>query len=147
MEYTSIHIYGHFLSDDILHSIETDNTLKGNSEQDFGLDAPVQHTINYVWSSFRNDWKFFNERSTAGDPYGTRRSRELMERLFSCLGYELTRQTSSTLVNGSSFEISHICKDLKNLPIIVIGDKTTEGVIPQLFSFVCDFCRRMIFCC
>lgn len=139
MEYTSIHIYGHFLSDDILHSIETDNTLKGNSEQDFGLDAPVQHTIDYVWSSFRNDWKFFNERSAAGDPYGTRRSRELMERLFSCLGYELTRQTSSTLVNGSSFEISHICQDLKNLPIIVIGDKTGDADIDTLDKCSLDY--------
>ncbi|MCQ2213051.1 MAG: restriction endonuclease [Bacteroidaceae bacterium] len=139
MEYTSIHIYDHFLSDDILHSIETDNTLKGNSEQDFGLDAPVQHTIDYVWSSFRNDWKFFNERSAAGDPYGTRRSRELMERLFSCLGYELTRQTSSTLVNGSSFEISHICQDLKNLPIIVIGDKTGDADIDTLDKCSLDY--------
>lgn len=139
MEYTSIHIYGHFLSDDILHSIETDNTLKGNSEQDFGLDAPVQHTIDYVWSSFRNDWKFFNERSAAGDPYGTRRSRELMERLFSCLGYELTRQTSSTQVNGSSFEISHICQDLKNLPIIVIGDKTGDADIDTLDKCSLDY--------
>lgn len=139
MEYTSIHIYGHFLSDDILHSIEMDNTLKGNSEQDFGLDAPVLHTIDYVWSSFRNDWKFFNERSAAGDPYGTRRSRELMERLFSCLGYELTRQTSSTLVNGSSFEISHICQDLKNLPIIVIGDKTGDADIDTLDKCSLDY--------
>lgn len=139
MEYTSIHIYGHFLSDDILHSIETDNTLKGNSEQDFGLDAPVQHTIDYVWSSFRNDWKFFNERSAVGDSYGTRRSRELMERLFSCLGYELTRQTSSTLVNGSSFEISHICQNLKNLPIVVVGDKTGEADIDTLDKCSLDY--------
>lgn len=113
--------------------------MKGNSEQDFGLDAPVQHTIDYVWSSFRNDWKFFNERSAAGDPYGTRRSRELMERLFSCLGYELTRQTSSTLVNGSSFEISHICQDLKNLPIIVIGDKTGDADIDTLDKCSLDY--------
>ena len=38
MDYTSIHIYGHLLSDDILHNIERDNTLNGNRDQDFGMD-------------------------------------------------------------------------------------------------------------
>lgn len=36
MDYTSIHIYGHLLSDDILHHIERENTLNGNRDQDFG---------------------------------------------------------------------------------------------------------------
>lgn len=139
MEYTSIHIYGHFLSDDILHSIERDNTLIGNREQDFGLDAQVQHTIDYVWSSFRNDWKFFNERSIVGDQYGTRRSRDLMERLFTCLGYELTRQTANIQVNGSAFDISYLCNDLKDLPIIVIGDKTGDANIDTLDKCTLDY--------
>ena len=36
MDYTGIHIYGHRLSDDILHHIERENTLNGNRDQDFG---------------------------------------------------------------------------------------------------------------
>lgn len=30
MDYTSIHIYGHLLSDDILHEIETESSMQGN---------------------------------------------------------------------------------------------------------------------
>jgi hypothetical protein len=39
MDYTSIHIYGHLLSDDILHEIETESSMQGNREQDFNLDV------------------------------------------------------------------------------------------------------------
>ena len=48
MDYTSIHIYGHLLSDDILHNIERDNTLIGNRDQDFGMDISVSSAIDYV---------------------------------------------------------------------------------------------------
>ena len=95
MDYTSIHIYGHFLSDDVLKAVEQDSTLIGNREQDFGLDAQVQSTIDYAWSSLRNDWRFYNERKGVNDPYGTRRSRDLMERLFNSLNprFHLSRQS------------------------------------------------------
>ena len=63
MDYTSIHIYGHLLSDDILHNIERDNTLNGNRDQDFGMDISVSSAIDYVWSSLRNDWNFYKERA------------------------------------------------------------------------------------
>ena len=48
MDYTSIHIYGHLLSDDILHNIERENTLNGNRDQDFGMDISVSSAIDYV---------------------------------------------------------------------------------------------------
>ena len=99
MDYTSIHIYGHLLSDDILHHIERENTLNGNRDQDFGIDISVSSAIDYVWSSLRNDWNFYkeranNERLVNKDPYGTRRARDLMERLFQSLGYSLDRQAT-----------------------------------------------------
>ena len=95
MDYTSIHIYGHLLSDDILHNIERDNTYEGNREQDFAMDIPVSAAIDYVWSSLRNDWNFYkeranNERLVNKDPYGTRRARDLMERLLQSLGLRST---------------------------------------------------------
>ena len=34
MDYTSIHIYGHILTDDILHAIETDESFDGNKAID-----------------------------------------------------------------------------------------------------------------
>jgi len=139
MSYTSIHVYGHFLSDDILHAIERDNTLVGNREQDFGLDTHVQNTIDYVWSSLRNDWRFFKERSTVNDPYGTRRSRDLMERFFTSLGYDLSRQSSGIVINGISHDITYLCKDLKDLPIIVIGDKTGDTDIDTLDKCTLDY--------
>ena len=99
MDYTSIHINGHLLSDDILRSIEQDNTLQGNRVQDFGIDTTVSSAIDYVWSALRNDWRFYNERSIAKDPYGTRRARDLMERLFQNLGYQMDRQSTNLLVS------------------------------------------------
>ena len=41
MDYTSIHIYGHLLSDDILHNIERDTNLLGNRQQDLVLTYPL----------------------------------------------------------------------------------------------------------
>ncbi len=139
MDYTSIHIYGHFLSDDVLKAIEQDNTLIGNREQDFGLDSQVQNTIDYVWSSLRNDWRFFNERNVVKDPYGTRRSRDLMERFFTSMGYDLTRQNSNIVINGISHEITYLCPSLKDLPVIVIGDKTGEADIDTLDKCSLDY--------
>lgn len=139
MDYTSIQIYGHFLSDDVLHLIEQDFTLKGNREQDFGFDSQVQNTIDYVWSSLRNDWRFFKERNTVNDPYGTRRARDLMERLFTNLGYELNRQTSNITINGVGHEITYLCPTLKNLPIIAIGDKTGNAEIDTLDKCSLDY--------
>lgn len=123
MDYTSIHIYGHLLSDDILHGVEHDTNLLGNRQQDFGLDISTSAAIDYVWSSLRNDWRFFNERSVVNDPYGTRRSRDLIERLLQNLGYTLNRQNGNLNVAGSSFEISYLCPDLGNMPVIVVGDR------------------------
>lgn len=54
MDYTSIHIYGHLLSDDILHEIETESSMQGNREQDFNLDVSLTAKIDNAWSSLRN---------------------------------------------------------------------------------------------
>lgn len=139
MDYTSIHIFGHFLSDDILHAVERDYTLAGNREQDFGLDSPVQSTIDYVWSSLRNDWRYFNERSMVNDPYGTRRSRDLMERFLNNLGYRLSRQLSNIVVNGVGHDITYLCTELKDMPVIVIGDKTGDADVDTLDKSSLDF--------
>nr|WP_293478987.1 restriction endonuclease [Prevotella sp.] len=127
MDYTSIHIYGHLLSDDILHNIERENTLNGNRDQDFGMDISVSSAIDYVWSSLRNDWNFYkeranNERLVNKDPYGTRRARDLMERLFQSLGYSLDRQATYIEVAGTNYDISYTCHDLGKMPFIIIGE-------------------------
>ena len=139
MDYTSIHIYGHLLSDDILHSVEQDFSLVGNREQDFGIDATVQHSIDYVWTSLRNDWRFYKERSSANDLYGTRRARDLMESLFSKLGYVISKQTQAINIDSRSYDITYLCPDLKDLPIIVIGDKTGDAEIDTLDKCSLDF--------
>ncbi len=126
MDYTSIHIYGHLLSDEILRSIEQDTTLLGNRDQDFSIDLPTSSAIDYAWSALRNDWRFYNERSTVNDAYGTRRSRDLMERLFLSLGYRLERQPGNVEAAGNAFDISYLCPELGNLPLIVIGDRIVD---------------------
>lgn len=139
MDYTSIHVYGHLLSDDILNSIERDNTLVGNREQDYGIDSRVSQAIDYAWSSLRNDWRFFKERSLLNDPYGTRRSRDLIERLLSSLGYQLNRQTAYITINGKGHDITYLCESLGNLPVIVVGDKTGDATIDTLDKCSLDF--------
>lgn len=140
MDYTSIHVYGHMLSDDILKSIEQDTTMPGNRELDFGIDSSTSASIDYVWSSLRNDWRFYQERSTARDPYGTTRSRNLMERLFQSLDYSLVRQTTNIEASGKAFEINYLCPELGNLPIIVIGDRISEaGLIDTMDKCSLDY--------
>ena len=139
MDYTSIHVYGHLLSDDILNAVERDTNLAGNREQDFGIDSRVSQAIDYAWSSLRNDWRFFKERSLLNDPYGTRRSRDLMERMLSSLGYELDRQTTFININGKGHDITYLCESLGNLPVIVVGDKTGDATIDTLDKCSLDF--------
>lgn len=145
MDYTSIHIYGHLLSDDILHNIERDNTLIGNRDQDFGMDISVSSAIDYVWSSLRNDWNFYkeragNERLAGRDPYGTRRARDLMERLLQSLGYKLDRQVANIEVAGTGYDISYTCPDLGNMPFVIIGENiTTDGSINTLDKCSLDY--------
>lgn len=139
MDYTSIHVYGHLLSDDILNAIERDTNIAGNREQDFGIDSRVSHAIDYAWSSLRNDWRFFKGRSLLYDPYGTRRSRDLMERMLSILGYDLSRQTSFININDKGHDITYLCESLGNLPVIVVGDKTGDAAIDTLDKCSLDF--------
>ena len=127
MDYTSIHIYGHLLSDDILRNIEQDTNLQGNRDQDFGVDGSTSMNIDYAWSSLRNDWKFYQERSALNDPYGTRRARDLIERLLQNLGYDLQRQTQNVSAVGRSFPINYLCSELSNLPVIVVGERISEN--------------------
>ena len=145
MDYTSIHIYGHLLSDDILHNIERDNTYEGNREQDFVMDIPVSAAIDYVWSSLRNDWNFYkeragNERLVNKDPYGTRRARDLMERLLQSLGYTLDRQATNIEVAGTGYDITYTCQQLGKMPFIVIGEGIhADGSIDTLDKCSLDY--------
>ena len=145
MDYTSIHIYGHLLSDDILHNIERDNTYEGNREQDFAMDIPISAAIDYVWSSLRNDWSFYkeranNERLVNKDPYGTRRARDLMERLLQSLGYSLDRQATNIEVAGTGYDITYTCQQLGKMPFIVIGEGIhADGSIDTLDKCSLDY--------
>ena len=111
MDYTSIHIYGHLLSDDILHEIETESSMQGNREQDFNLDVSLTAKIDNAWSSLRNDWKLFSERNSLRDPYGTKAVRRLMERFFSSLDYQLDYQPTQIEVGERKFDIPYICPE------------------------------------
>lgn len=139
MELTSIHIYGHLLSDDIIHSVERDFNLLGNREIDFRIDVSVSQSIDYAWSSLRNDWNYYKERSSANDPYGTRRSRDFMERLLGSVGYKLDKQNTYTNINGNNLDITYFCENLNGFPVIVVGDKTGDANIDTLDKSSLDF--------
>ena len=137
MDYTSIHIYGHLLSDDILHQIETDKNLVGNRDKDFALDSSLQETIDYAWTALRADWGFYRSRSLTNDPYGTRRSREFMERLLLLLGFHPQRQQQYVESDtGTTHNITWLCPDAGNMPVIVKGDRiaSTEEVAMERCS-------------
>lgn len=138
MDYTSIHIYGHLLSDDILHEIETNSSMQGNREQDFNLDASLTAKIDNAWSSLRNDWKLFAERNTLRDPYGTKSVRRLMERFFSSLDYQLYYQPAQIEAGERKFDISYICPELGQMPVIIVGDKTGDAELDMLDKCTLD---------
>lgn len=138
MDYTSIHIYGQLLSDDILHEIETDSSMPGNREQDFNLDVPLSAKIDNAWSSLRNDWKLFSERNPLRDPYGTKAVRRLMERFFSSLDYQLDYQPTQIEAGERKFDIPYICPELGQMPIIIVGDKTGDVELDTLDKCTLD---------
>lgn len=138
MDYTSIHIYGHLLSDDILHEIETDSSMQGNRESDFNLDVSLRAKIDNAWSSLRNDWKLFADRNTLRDPYGTKSVRRLMERFFSSLDYQLDFQPMQIEAGERKFDIPYICPELGQMPIIIVGDKTGDTSLDMLDKCTLD---------
>lgn len=138
MDYTSIHIYGHLLSDDILHEIETDSSMQGNRESDFNLDVSLRAKIDNAWSSLRNDWKLFADRNTLRDPYGTKSVRRLMERFFSSLDYQLDFQPMQIEAGERKFDIPYICPELGQMPIIIVGDKTGDTTLDILDKCTLD---------
>ena len=138
MDYTSIHIYGHILSDDVLHQIENDTTMQGNREQDFNLGVPVKTMIDNAWSSLRNDWSLFAERSLLNDPYGTSAVRRMMVRFLSSLDYQLDYHKSQVEANNRYFNITYTCPTLSDLPIIIVGDKSGIAELDTLDKCTLD---------
>ena len=116
MDYTSIHIYGHLLTDEVLRQVEQDNMLQGNRDVDFVLDASVSDAIDYVWSGLRNDWIYCKSRNLLNDPYGTRRSRNLVERFLENIGYELNFQQAFVQVGDQQF-VSYLDRTINNMPL------------------------------
>lgn len=140
MDYTSIHIYGHLLSDEILHQIETDRNLVGNRDADFQLDSSLQEAIDYAWTKLRASWGYYLTRSLLNDQYGTKRSREFIEQLLSRLGYHPQRQQRFVQSdNGGSFNIQYLCPDEGNMPVIVIGDRSGNDEVDSIERCSLDF--------
>ncbi len=140
MDYTSIHIHGHLLSDEILHQIETDKNLVGNREADFQLDSSLQEAIDYAWTMLRASWGYYLTRSLLNDQYGTKRSREFIEQLLSRLGYHPQRQQRFLQTdNGGSFNIQYLCTDEGNMPVIVIGDRAGIDNVDSIERCSLDF--------
>ena len=141
MDYTSIHVYGHMLSDDILHTIDTDRTIAGNRDIDFAdLDTTVQEAIDYAWTALRASWGFYLTRSSNNDPYGTRRSREFMEQFLLLFGYHPQRQQSFVESDtGSTHDITWLCPDIGNMPVIVKGDRTGNADVDAQERCSLDF--------
>lgn len=142
MDYTSIHIYGHLLSDDILHEIETDSSMLGNREQDFNLDVSLTAKIDIAWSSLRNDWKLFAERNLLRDSYGTKSVRRLMERFFASLDYQLNYQQAQVEAGERKFDIPYLCPDIADMPVIIVGDKTGDINLDTLDKCTLDIRQK-----
>lgn len=121
MDFTAIHIYGHILTDDILHAIETDENFDGNKAIDFH-SSDLAFDIDYAWSCLRNDYNFFSTRNNLNDPYGTRRARDLISRLLTNLGYQLKAQNEHILVDNVAYDISFWDEKLNNFPVHIVGD-------------------------
>lgn len=128
MDFTCIHIFGHILSEDIIKSIETDNSLFGNRESDFAIEGhSVNKEIDYVWSGVRRDWDYcMKDRNFTNDPYGTKSVRKFMRSFLTSLGYVLEEQKSSITVGSKSFNITAICPGCEDLPFIIEGDRINE---------------------
>lgn len=126
MKYTSIHIQGNLLSEEILQKIN-EGTADGQAPTDFGLEpgATLRSEMEYAWSRILIDWKHFRERAEklpANDGYGTTMTRKWMEQFFAALGYELFRESDSLPGdNGQSYRISHTVQNRDSFPLHIVG--------------------------
>ena len=120
MELTAIHVYGHVLSDEVLHSIVNDDKFEGNTEYDFN-SSNLNSDIDYCWTCLRRDYSYFSEHQDLSDTYGTTRARNLISRLFVNLGYSLVKQTTMSEVNEVTYDITYKDSMLNDFPVIVVG--------------------------
>jgi type I restriction-modification system DNA methylase subunit len=126
MKYTTIHIQGNLLSEEILHKVEN---AEANGQQaiDFGLEpgTSIRNEIEYAWSKIKLDWKQFNEKSMkiqTTDPYGTTLSRKWMMQFLREIGFELKTERSGLQAdNNQSYIISHTAHNLDSLPVHIVG--------------------------
>jgi len=129
MDFTCIHIFGHLLSEDIIKAIESDNNLAGNRDRDFGIEGnTVKKEVDYVWSGVRRDWEYcMKDRNFTNDPYGTKSVRKFMRSFLTSLGYNIEEQRTNIQVGAKSFNITALCPDCEDLPIIIEGDRINES--------------------
>ena len=131
MDLTSIHVYGHVLSDEVLHSIVNDDKFEGNTEYDF-KSSNVSGDIDYCWTSLRRDYSYFSEQQDLRDSYGTNRARHLISHLFLNLGYNLVKQTTMSEVNEVSYDITYKDSVLNDFPVIVVGNVAKDNSLTDL---------------
>jgi type I restriction-modification system DNA methylase subunit len=126
MKYTTIHIQGNLLSEEILHKVEN---AEANGQQaiDFGLEpgTSIRNDIEYAWSKIKLYWKQFNEKSmktqTTGQ-FGTTLSRKWMMQFLREIGFKLKTERSGLQAdNNQSYIISHTAHNLDSLPVHIVG--------------------------
>lgn len=126
MAYTTIHIHGNLISEEILQQIEL-GQVKGQQPTDFGMANAndLREEIEYAYSRLRLDWKRFSEKAQrlpAKDPYGTSLTREWMRDFLQALGFHPHGQkTALKGDNGQFYAISHTDEERGGLPLHIVG--------------------------
>lgn len=125
MNYPTITIEGTILSSEILDRLEADDTL-GQKPSEYGLKpgARVKDEIARAWAESRLQWKIFQSKKerVRDDATGTSETRQFwIVPLLDTLGFHLAKTPRAEVVNGESYDISHVDPEIDDFPVMVMG--------------------------
>ena len=125
--FTGISFEGNLFTAELIDDLVTDNTKKGQTSLDFGLNKSdnLEDEIALVWGDIKTYWTAFQTRKSRlkENDAGTSLTREYwVIPLLEILGYHPAYQAKGEVIDGQTYGISHRSESGENKPPIhIIG--------------------------
>jgi len=124
MTYPSITLTGNIITFDTLEKIALlDHDRQGAADYGFESKDELRDEILFEWSQFKERFRRFSDRmaKATDDKKTTVTRQELIIPLMTALGYEVSFDNTSEVIEEKSYIITHRARNLEGFPIHIMG--------------------------